>query len=260
MSDRWLTMWNFVLHTFAWQYVSALRLLSTRHRTLKDNFWKLPPIAMCMWRPVSSPTQDQLICDYRWLNWTGMTYTFARTIICTIQKLHAQHKIYCTLSTMKTNYVWAAQDAKLKGKNRSACYTVQNFAAQDNIKDVGSLSCKTEPLDRTCETQPPIYSTVWCVFFLCVCFFVFFSSLPYLIVRFSCTTAEGGGFLLCGYIIFFWAVFLLGKVLSWKSIASHRIACIEPITIVIVRKTLTNDQQIPHTSQVIPQQWKTVRK
>lgn len=211
-------MWNFVLHTFAWEYVSALRLLSTRHRTLKDTFWKLSPIATCRWKPVSSPTQDQLICDYRWLNWTGMTYTFARTIICTIQKLHAKRKIYCTLSTMKTNYVWAAQDAKLKGnlvmaKNRSACYTVQNFAAQDNIKDVGSLSCKTEPLDRTCETQPLIYSTVWCVFlfFWCVFFLFFFShSLPYLIVRFSCTTVDGG--LYCVVILYFF-----GRFFFWKS-------------------------------------------
>lgn len=153
------------------------------------------------------------------LDWTGMTYTFARTIICTIQKLHAQHKIYCTLSTMKTNYyVWAAQNAKLNGnlvmaKNRSACYNVQNFAAQDNIKDVGSLSCKTEPLDRTCETQPLIYSTVWCVFlfFWCVFFLFFFShSLPYLIVRFSCTTVDGG--LYCVVILYFF-----GRFFFWKS-------------------------------------------
>lgn len=110
-------------------------------------------------------------------------------------------------------------------KNRSACYTVQNFAAQDNIKDVGSLSCKTEPLDRTCETQPLIYSTVWCVFlfFWCVFFFfVFFfslSSIPYCAIFLH----DGGwGVVLCGYIIFFWAVFLLEKCLVEK--ASHRIA------------------------------------
>ena len=107
-------------------------------------------------------------------------------------------------------------------KNRSACYNVQNFAAQDNIKVVGSLSCKTEPLDRTCETQPPIYSTVWCVFFLCVCFFVFFSSLPYLIVRFSCTTAEGEVFYCVVILYFFGRFFFWEKCLVEK--ASHRIA------------------------------------
>ena len=91
-------------------------------------------------------------------------------------------------------------------KNRSACYNVQNFAAQDNIKVVGSLSCKTEPLDRTCETQPPIYSTVWCVFFFVCVFFCFFflSAIPYCAIFLH--DSGGGRF----FIVWLYYIFLGG--------------------------------------------------